>query len=269
MFAARRVSLLLPLLCLVLGGPLSAAPQEVRVGAYDFPPYVSKPERRDPQGVLPDLLALLNAEQDDFHFVLVPTSNGRRYRDFRRGRFDMIFFESSGWGWEGIETRSLDMGSEDAELYVALAQEGRDQHYFDQLTDKRLALYNGYHYGFAGFDADVLSLTRSYQATITYSHDSNLLMVLHGRADVALVTRSYLQLYLDRNPGLADTFLVSQRLDQIYRHQALLRPSAPLDPDALAALLQRLRAEDRLGPLLRAYHITVTNDSKTPVRSSN
>jgi ABC-type phosphate/phosphonate transport system substrate-binding protein len=42
-------------------------------------------------------------------------------------------------------------------------------------------------------------LAQNYNATLTYSHDSNLLMVLRGRADIALVTRSYLFDYLLRN----------------------------------------------------------------------
>ena len=63
-----------------------------------------------------------------------------------------------------------------------------------------------------------------YNATLTYSHDSNLLMVLRARADIALVTRSYLSDYLLRNEKVGEQLLVSQRIDQVYHHYAMIRP---------------------------------------------
>ncbi|WP_263144355.1 transporter substrate-binding domain-containing protein [Pseudomonas sp. RIT-PI-AD] len=248
---------LLPLLCCLSADMVVADALEIRVGAYDFPPYAVKPEHQA-RGVLPDLLALLNAGQSRYRFVLVPTSNVRRYRDFAQGRFDLMFFEAAAWGWGGIEADALDLGIEDAEVFVARATPGRDQAYFDRLSDKRLALRNGYHYGFAGLDADPARLAERFQATLTYSHESNLLMVLHGRVDVAVVTRSYLQLYLEHNPELADAFLVSRRTDQTYRLQALLRPRSPLSKEGLAALWRQLLADNRLASLLESYHLPLS-----------
>ena len=51
-------------------------------------------------GLLPDLLATLNAQQSDYQFVLVPTSVTRRFRDFQSARYDLIMFESPTWGWQ-------------------------------------------------------------------------------------------------------------------------------------------------------------------------
>ena len=73
------------MLGLLAAQPLLAA-QLIKVGAYHFPPYVSKPESEAPQGLLPDLLATLNAQQSDYQFVLVPTSVTRRFRDFQSAR---------------------------------------------------------------------------------------------------------------------------------------------------------------------------------------
>ena len=55
---------------------------------------------------LPELLAALNRLQGDYWFSLVPTSATRRYRDLESGRFDLILFESPGWGWQGRWTPS-------------------------------------------------------------------------------------------------------------------------------------------------------------------
>ncbi|MFP3589020.1 hypothetical protein SCB29_36305, partial [Paraburkholderia sp. SIMBA_055] len=95
-------------------------------------------------------------------------------------------FENPQWGWEQIAHQAVDMGLEDAEVFVARQANGNDPHYFDDLRGKRLALFNGYHYAFAGFNADPNYLRKTYNATLTYSHDSNLLMVQAGRADIAL-----------------------------------------------------------------------------------
>ncbi|NQD92945.1 transporter substrate-binding domain-containing protein [Pseudomonas sp. CrR25] len=240
--------------------PLSALPvfaaQEVKVGAYHFPPYAVRPESGEPGGLLPELLAALNSSQGDYRFVLVPTSVTRRYRDFESGRFDLILFESPDWGWQDTVHRTLDMQIEDAEVYVARAEPGRDERYFDQLKGKRMALYSGYHYGFAGFNADKRFLNQEFGAVLTYSHDSNLIMVLRGRADIAVITRSYLRIYQDRYPERSSALLVSQRVDQVYRHHALFRPQAPVTPEALAELLRGLHDQGQLKRLLDGYHVS-------------
>ena len=241
--------------------PMASAAQQVRVGAYHFPPYVIKPESEAPGGLLPELLAALNGAQGDYRFSLVPTSVTRRYRDFIQARYDLILFESPAWGWQGIAQDRLDLRIIDAEVYVARKQPGRDQSFFDSLRGKRMALYTGYHYAFAGFKADQAFLVNKYQASLTYSHDSNLLMLLHGRADMSVVTRSYLRLYQQEHPEESEQLLVSRRSDQVYHHHALLRPGAALSTAQLADLLQQLRDSGRLPALLARYHLQTTDES--------
>lgn len=251
--AFRRLLIALGLLL-----ALSAvAGEQVRVGAYHFPPYVVKPESAAPGGVLPELLAVLNALQRDYQFTLVPTSVTRRYRDLEHGRFDLILFESPEWGWQDTAHGALDLHVEDAEVYVALAKPGRDQGYFEQLKGKRLALYNGYHYGFAGFNANQRFLREHFSAVLTYSHDSNLLMLMRDRVDIAVIPRSYLQSYQRRHPERSKALLVSQRVDQYYQHHALFRPQSPLTPEMFAALLLVLNRHGQLDALLQRYHLVV------------
>jgi len=156
--------------------PASAA-QLVRVGAAHFPPYTVRPEQGADTGLLPQLVEALNALQTDYQFVLVPTSIPRRFRDFQQGRVDMAIFENPNWGWQDIPHTAVDMGLEDAEIFVAQREPGRDQGYFTDLTGKRLAVFSGYHYAFANFNPDPKYLVEHFNATLTYSHDSNLLMV--------------------------------------------------------------------------------------------
>lgn len=253
----------LVVLGLLAAQPLLAA-QLIKVGAYHFPPYVSKPEAEQAQGLLPDLLATLNAQQSDYQFVLVPTSVTRRFRDFQSARYDLIMFESPTWGWQNTPHETFDMQVQDAEVYVAKAAAGRGQEYFSQFSGKRLALYNGYHYGFAQFNADPEYLAKQFNAVLTYSHDSNLLMVLRERADLTVVTRSYLHRYLLRYPEQRTQMLVSDRVDQVYRHQALLRPNAPISVEGLRALLRQLRDGGQLSALYRQYDLTQSRKVARP-----
>ena len=234
-----------------------AATQLVRIGAAHFPPYTVRPESGADTGLLPQLVQALNALQSDYQFVLVPTSIPRRFGDFKQGRVDMAIFENPDWGWKNIPHTAVDMGLEDAEIFVAQRQPERGQTYFSELAGKRLALFSGYHYEFANFNADPKVLAQNHNATLTYSHDSNLLMVLRGRADIALVTRSYLSDYLLRNDKVGEQLLVSERVDQIYHHYAILRPSAPISGAAFADLLQGLRDNGQLLRIFDPYQIAV------------
>jgi ABC-type amino acid transport substrate-binding protein len=235
----------------------SHAAQLVRIGAAHFPPYTVRPESGADTGLLPQLVEALNALQTDYQFVLVPTSIPRRFGDFKQGRVDMAIFENPGWGWKDIPHTTVDMGLEDAEIFVAQRLPERQQNYFSDLTGKRLALFSGYHYAFANFNAEPQYLAKNYNASLTYSHDSNLLMVLRGRADIALVTRSYLSDYFLRNDKVARELLVSDRIDQVYHHYAILRPASPISGAAFGQLLQGLRDNGQMLKIFDPYKIVL------------
>ncbi|NQD92946.1 transporter substrate-binding domain-containing protein [Pseudomonas sp. CrR25] len=235
------------------------AEQVVNVAGVHFPPYVIKPEKPPVRGLLPDLLEALNRSQNEFRFVLLPTSVARRFQDFERGRLDLAIFENPAWGWQTIAHSAVDMGLEDAEVFVARVEAERDQGYFEELSGKRLALYSGYHYAFAGFNAESEFLQQTFNATLTYSHDSNLMMVLRRRADIALVTRSYIGDFLERHRQYAGQLLISERVDQLYRHHVLVRPGAPISAQQVAELLEQLRTGGQLTEIFSPYRIAVSS----------
>src|SRR3990167_1196273 len=253
----RRVSRFLGVcLALLLTGPLLAA-QDVRVAAVYFPPYVFKTEKSQANGLLDELVAALNQTQTDYRFVMVPTSVKRRFRDFEQQRIDLAIFENPGWGWQEIPHVALDMGLEDSEVFVARTEPGREQGYFDSLEGKRLALYHGYHYAFAGFNSLPEYLSKTFSATLTHSHESNLLMVLHKRAEIALVTRSYIGDFLERNRQYAGQLLISDRVDQRYRHHVILSPEAPIKPEQFMEIYEALRDNGQLEKIFSRYQVAV------------
>lgn len=233
------------------------AVQEVRVGAAHFPPYTTRPECGIDTGLLPQLLEALNQLQSDFHFVITPTSNARRFREFDQGRVDMVLFENPAWGWQDIAHNRVDMGLQDAEVFVAKRQPDRQQSYFDDVASKRLALFSGYHYAFAGFNASPQYLSTAFKATLTYSHESNLLMVMRGRVDVALITRSHLVDLLRRNAQAKAQVMVSDRTDYVYHHSALLRPNGPITSKAFAEMMGTLRENGQLKEIFAPYNVAV------------
>lgn len=253
----RMVQALLCFALSCLAAHTALAGQLIKVGAYNFPPYVVQAESARPQGLVADLLGMLNKAQSDYRFELVPTSVTRRYRDFKSARFDIMLFESQAWGWQDIPMDVLDLHVDDAEIYVAKAEPGRGQEYFEQLRGKRLALHSGYHYGFANFNSDPAYLAREYNAMLNYSHESNLLMVQRGRADMTVVTRSYLHSFQQMYPEMRAQLLASTKVDQVYHHEALLRPQGPISVAQLTTLLQKLRSDGQWAQLLSQYQLQI------------
>lgn len=235
--------------------PEVAAVPQIKVASVHFPPYVY--DKEPGRGLLSQLLDALNRQQQDYRFVPRNTSLARRFSDLRDGQVDLAVFENPDWGWQGIAAARLEMGLEDAEIYVAQAQSGRDQRFFESLQGKRLALFKGYHYGFSGFANDPQLLREQYSAKLTYSHDSILGLVLRGRADIGLLTRSWLLERQMREPALQAQLLVGEQVDQTYRHYMLLRPQAAITPARLEALLEELRHSGELQRIFEPYGVQV------------
>ncbi len=228
----------------------------VKVGAYEFPPYVTD----SGPGVTQGLVDLLNAAQTDLRFELVATAPQRRYDDLEQGRFDIIAFESLAWGWKGRSVDATQVFLRDSEVFVAKAGPGVDQSIFDSLEGKAILGRLGYHYAFAGFESDPAILEQRFRTRVTVTHEGNVRNVIAGRATFAIVTRSFLNQLLKNEPDLVKRLLVSDRTDQIYEHTILVRRGGPVTADGLDRLLDRLRADGRLDALWSAHGITNPSD---------
>jgi ABC-type amino acid transport substrate-binding protein len=247
--------LLLSLLLLAghgVAGPVQAE-RLVKVAGTYFPPYVQDAAAR--KGLLIELLGALNQIQSDYRFVVVPTAIPRRFADLQAGRIDMVMFDNPQWGWGKINHEVIDLGMQDAALFVALAP--REESYFDTLQGKRLALYRDYSYRFADFVTDPERLRERFAVALTYSHEGNLLMVLNRRAEIAVVTRSFLEDFLQRNPQYRDRLHIARKVDQYYDHRALLRLNGPINALQLENLLERLRTAGILESIFQPLGILV------------
>lgn len=224
------------------------AGQPVRVGGYEFPPFVES----DGKGLVWDLIEALNATQTTYEFSFVPVAARRRYGDLVDGRFDVMLFESPDWEWTQRQA-PVDFTAEflrGGEVFIAQAKPGRGQDFFANLKGKRVVGILGYHYGFAGFNADPEHLAREWGMKLVANHKSSIDMVLADRADLAVVTDAFLWAYLSGSPEARGKVLVSDRFDQVYRHRALVRRNGPIDVKTMDGLLVKL---DQDGTLARIW----------------
>lgn len=158
-----------------------------------------------------------------------------------------MFFESPEWGWKNrpIPIDSTEVFLLDYDLFVARRDDGRTQSFFDDLSGKRIAGMLGYHYAFTGFERDLGKLESEHGMILVNDNRAAIQLVLAGRADLAIVARSYLDYYLSQTGEGDSGLLMSDTPDQIYRYRALVRPDIPLQADRLFTWISR--AIDELG----------------------
>jgi ABC-type amino acid transport substrate-binding protein len=228
------------------------AAELVRVGGYDFPPFVED-SATAPRGLTLDLIDALNKAQSEVQFRFVPTSPRRRYGDLSEGRLDAIFFESPEWEWaeKGYPADFSNVFLRGGEVFIALNKPGRGQDYFADLKGKRLVGILGYHYGFAGFNSDPDTLARTYGMKLVTTHRSSIDMVVGERVDIGIVTDAYLHAYLQRAPEIAGRLLVSDRYDQMYNHRILVRRGGPLSSATVNRLLAGMERDGTLARIFR------------------
>ncbi|BAE52256.1 substrate-binding periplasmic protein [Paramagnetospirillum magneticum] len=246
---------------LVILGMLMALPawagQVVKVGGYEFAPFVEMNAAGKPDGLALRLIEAMNAHQDRFTFQFVPTSPNRRYKDFEAGQFDVILFESPDWGWveRKLPIQPSRVFLDGGEIYITQAKPGRDQGFFAELGDKRMVGILGYHYGFAGFEADPAVLASRFRMALVNDNAASIEMILKERGDVAVVTDAYLKRWLRSRPEARSRLLVSERFDQRYAHHALVRAGGAFTAADMDRLLDAMDKDGTLAGLWRNFGI--------------
>lgn len=257
-----------PLLCFILftsfssmvfaqGQQVDPIPQ-IRVGGYQFAPYVNLQQDGRYTGLTLDIINALNQVQQDVRFEFVSTSIEHRYKAYSVGRFDMMMFENPNWGWQQIETQFIPLHITDGEAFIALKSKARNQLFFSTLTNKSIALVKGYHYRFAQLETNPEHLEKQFNIIYVNNNKASIESILRKRADVAPVTYSYLNHYLKLNPQEQPLLLISEKWDQHYTHNILLKPNSVLEATKLSHWLQLLTDNGKLAELAQNYDITLT-----------
>ena len=227
------------LACWALAAIPSHAQVTLKVGAYHFPPFY---HAKRGQGVTVDLIRFLNDNQDAYQFDLVPTSPRRRYADMLQGRFQIMMFEMPEWGWHNLSVETTPLLLTGGEVYVARAARGRDERFFSDVASRKLIGIAGYHYGFADFNSDADFLKSKFDIHLTPTHEGNLMSVIAGRREIAIVTQSFLRRWQKANPSKYDKLLVSEKLDQKYRLPLLVGSASDASTSDLWHLLTEINS---------------------------
>lgn len=231
------------------------AAEEIRVGVYDFPPYVFISDKIS--GITIDMIAKMNQLQNDFKFVAVPTTSRRRYSDFEKNKFDMLLFESKKWGWENYPVVTSKPFALGGELYVTQAEEGKAQDYFTKFEEKVMVGVLGYHYQFANFSADLDYLDKHFNIIQTDSQKRSIELILNNRGDIAVLSKAYLNYHFSASPEDKGKLLISEKFDQVYRHTALVRKQSKPSIEFINNLLKKMKQKSELDFLHQQYGLEV------------
>ncbi len=247
------------MLALLHVSQLTAEPIPVYVGGYPYRPYVSA--AYDGSGVTAGMIAAFNRLQPDYRFIFKPISANRRYQKMSEQSIDLILFEDPRWDWQGqpVEFSKPFMidgtAYRDLDLYVTLRVLGEQQSYFSSLDDKALLLTRGYHYSFADFDADESSLKQRFNAYFVDDPETVITMLLSGRGQIGLVTRSLLLRHIARNPEDRARLYVSDRADNVNHLAIVIGQHAPVSKAQIDGWLEQMEQSGELKTLFKAHYL--------------
>lgn len=213
----------------------------VRVGGYDFAPFV---EKEGSEGVVRELIAKLNNTQKKYHFEFVYTSPNRRYKDFKLRKFDMIFFEDESWGWKDRKINYARTGilTQGEEMAIALKYD-RDQSYFDNLDKKKVRIILGFHYQFTDMKTDQDRILKKGIEQGRNYHE-NVMDLLDKKIDVTYVNSLYLKRIFELDKELKEKILVAPKPDHSFVLRGLIHPSSPITVSELEKLGLNKMVED-------------------------
>lgn len=231
----------------------ASAQQIVKVGGYEFPPFIDKA----PGGtsLTLDLIHALNAYQKKYLFQFVETSSKRRFINFDEKKYDLIFFESIEWGWQGKDVEASDVIMHGGALYITRADRYKDQRYFDDIRGKSIWGILGYHYGFANFNSDYDFLKKHFNAHMTTSQDGLIEAAVSGRADISVVVKEYLQIYLFKHPEVEKKILISKKFDAVNLYTILVRKGIHPEVAEINKLLAEMESAGILKKLWGKYNL--------------
>ena len=250
----------LPYLVLLLSlfGQNAFSATNINVGGYMFPPFVNTSSGK-PIGLTLDLIELFNQQHSEFNFQFILTSPKRRYIDFRRGKIDALFFESKQWSWDNYSISPTQVFLQGGEVYITKNDNKKTQVYFENIKKRSLVGILGYHYQFANFESNEYKLKRDFDIQLVTSPSTLINQVISQKADIGIITRSFLAKYLVDNPSMKGQLLVSDKSDQTYDHTLLIRNDSLFSVQKANLLINKVINNGTLKALLLKYGLKPTD----------
>ncbi len=83
-------------------------------------------------------------------------------------------FEDKNWGWKNKNISPSKVILKGGEVYIANSDTAKNQSYFENIKGRSIAAFLGYHYGFAGFNADEQYLKNNFKIELSSTHQGNI-----------------------------------------------------------------------------------------------
>jgi hypothetical protein len=230
----------------------TAEPIQVRVAAYEYPPYYSE---NMPTHLVGEVIKALNQLQQDYQFVLEPIAPNARYLALSAdGCCDLMLFEDVAWGWadEDIDlhvTKPLLVGRE---RFVALKHPNRDQRFFE-MKGLRFGGIVGYHYPFAANEKDHRILEEKYGIYLGHSHRVNLQMLMNERLDLVMLSDEYLAAMV--SDAVKRQLLISNKPYGVFNMATVINKNKNVDATYVAKLVERLKENGKLNAIFKSFKL--------------
>ncbi|NVK26273.1 MAG: transporter substrate-binding domain-containing protein [Gammaproteobacteria bacterium] len=223
----------------------------VKVGAGIRPPFLLA----DGSGMGPEILNAFNLVQTEFHFELIPVPIGRRTMSLQEGWVDIIMWDNLNWGWDlssGLLASKPLLHSKDF-FVTSLANDKKEQDYFDSFHNKVICAVNGYHYKFLDYQTDYKLLKDKFNIILVRTEEESIKMALYKRCDISVVSQSALNWFYKSNPAQRKALLASNKLDTQYSRNFLVPPYSPISIEELNTIYDKAQKLKLLSPIYQTY----------------
>ena len=207
----------------------------------------------DGSGLSRDIINELNTMQSEYHFTheIIPT---KRLEDLgKSGRIHIVSFQNILWGWQGMDIgKSMNlMTSKD--VFIALAEEGRTEDYFNTFDSRSKIGVMGFHYKFIEDGLSQEEQLKRHSLISVRSEKAVVDMVLSKRGEIGIVSTLTLQYLMKTSPATHARLLISKKFDTAYDRYYIIMNKSPIRSEQLDALLLKMKESGRLKKLFDKY----------------
>lgn len=204
-------------------------------------------------GLAADLIAALNASQTKYKFNLSAVPTKRLTQDLREGVLHMAAFSNMSWGFDADkEDKTADL-MDTFDSYIAAKDKAKDQSFFANVGKVPMLGVIGFHYKYAGFNADETVLKAKFNTTSVPDEMTVVKLVLAGRGDIGTVSAALLAYLKKTDPATYNKLLVSTEVDTKYVRHFIVSKKAPITAAEFNAILKKLADSGKLTEVFAKY----------------
>lgn len=240
---------------LIMFASSAFAAKKAYVVVYEFPPYYSA---HVPKHITGMLVEALNEHQTEYEFVLREVRPSKRYKAItENGCCDLLFFESSVWGWGDSGDYQWGLGlTSSAERFYVLNETVRDNNlHFDYKGANRIGGVHGYNYTFTGNTTDRATLEEQYKLYTANNPMSVLQMLAGKRVDMAILNDDFVSWAQHLGFDGAYDITGSEIVDQEFITKVVVNAHGQLSVAYINELLQELKNNGVLHEILAEFGI--------------